>query len=207
MFQAGGYARHQMGLAYFAGMVAYGWQDATTERTAGTTDVLHGHVQTNTFAARGESGWRIATSFANATPYAAVQVSSTRLPGYGETSTSGSSQFALAYADYTTNNVRTELGLRADKSFQISDGQFILRGRAAWAHDSDTSRSAAPSFQALSGTSFIVYGAAPAADALLTTASVEIKWPAGFAIGAALDSELSRTTRSIAGRGIVRYFW
>ncbi len=89
----------------------------------------------------------------------------------------------------------------------MSEGEVILRGRAAWAHDSNANPSATPSFQALPGTSFTVYGAAQSPDALLTTAAVEAKWLNGFSIGATLESEVSKTSSSFAGRGTLRYSW
>jgi uncharacterized protein with beta-barrel porin domain len=49
-------------------------------------------------------------------------------------------EFALSYASQTVTDLRTELGARADKSFLVPDGRFTLRGRLAWAHDSDTDR-------------------------------------------------------------------
>ena len=37
-------------------------------------------------------------------------------------------------------DTRSELGLRSDKSFAMTNGIFTLRGRAAWAHDFNTDR-------------------------------------------------------------------
>ncbi len=59
------------------------------------------------------------------------------MPAYGETATSGSSQFALSYAAKTTTNVRTELGARFDKAMAVQGGVFTLSNRTAWAHDSN----------------------------------------------------------------------
>ena len=53
----------------------------------------------------------------------------------------------------------------------------------------------------------MVDGAAQARDAALTTASVEVKWRNGFAIGATFEGEFSNVTRSCAGKGIVRCVW
>ena len=44
-------------------------------------------------------------------------------------------------------------------------------------------------------------------DAALTTASAEVKWRNGFAIGVTFEDELSNVTRSYAGKGIVRDVW
>ena len=44
-------------------------------------------------------------------------------------------------------------------------------------------------------------------DAALTSASVEMKWSNGWAVAATFDGEFSDTTRSYAGKGVVRYAW
>ena len=46
---------------------------------------------------------------------------------------------------------RSELGLRSDKSYAVSDAILTLRGRAAWAHDFNAERSIAATFQTLPG--------------------------------------------------------
>jgi hypothetical protein len=70
---------------------------------------------------------------------------------------------------------RSELGIRTDKSFAMTDGILTLRGRVALTHDYDADRSIAVTFQALPGESFVVNGAVQASDSVLTTASVEKK--------------------------------
>jgi uncharacterized protein with beta-barrel porin domain len=87
----------------------------------------------------------------------------------------GSNQFALAFASQSTSNLRSELGLRGDKSFAMQDGTLILRSRVAWAHDSNTNRVASPTFQALPGSAFTVNGARPSPDGALLTAGAEMK--------------------------------
>lgn len=104
-------------------------------------------------------------------------------------------------------DTRSELGLRADKSFALENAMLSLRGRVAWAHDYNPDRSAMATFQSLPGASFVVNGAARASDSALTTAAIETKWLNGMSIAASFESELSETTRSYAGKGIVRYEW
>lgn len=102
---------------------------------------------------------------------------------------------------------RTELGLRADKSFAVNAAVLTLRGRAAWAHDFGTDRSVAAAFQTLPGTSFVVNGAALAANAALTTASAEMKWMNGWSAAVAFEGEFSNVMRSQSGKGVFRYSW
>jgi autotransporter-associated beta strand protein len=209
LFQAGVFGRHIMGAAYVSAALAYGWQDVTTDRivTIAGTDNLHANFKASTLAARGEAGYRFATALGGLTPYAALQATSFMLPGYGETATSGSNQFALTYASQTTTDVRSELGARADKSFLMPDGVFTLRGRAAWAHDSNTNRPINATFQTLPGASFTVNGAQASPNSALVTTGAEMKWRNGISLAGTFEGEFSHTTQSYAGKGTVRYAW
>jgi hypothetical protein len=108
---------------------------------------------------------------------------------FSESATSGRNQFALAYASTTTTNIRTELGAQTDKSFVVRDGIVTLRGRAAWAHDSNTDRPLTATFQTLPGATFTVNGARPSADAALLTAGAEMKWRNGWALAGSFDGD------------------
>ena len=66
------------------------------------------------------------------------------------------------------------------RTMVMGDGLFTLSGRAAWAHNFDTARNVAATFQALPGTGFLVNGAAMASDAALVSAGTEIAWRNGW---------------------------
>ena len=119
----------------------------------------------------------------------------------------GTNNFALGYNAKDVTDTRTELGIRTDKSWALANGILTLRGRFAWAHDFDPDRSIAATFQTLPGASFVVNGAAQAADSALTTASIEMKWRNGWSAAATFEGEFSNVTRSYAGKGVVRYAW
>jgi len=118
----------------------------------------------------------------------------------------GLNTFALSYGARSVTDSRSELGVRTDKSWAMSDGILTLRGRLAWAHDYDPDRSIAATFQALPAGSFVVNGAAQVSDSTLTTASAEMKWTNGWAVATAYEGEFSDVTRD-AGKGMVRYQW
>ncbi|MBR1176362.1 autotransporter domain-containing protein, partial [Bradyrhizobium sp. KB893862 SZCCT0404] len=206
IFQAGLYARHNFGPAYLSAALAYGWQDVTTDRTVTVagTDKLTANFKASTFAGRLETGWRFvpvpASSF-GVTPYAAVQAVTIHLPGYGETALVGSNQFALAYSSQDTTNVRTELGTRTDQRFLVSDGLLTLRGRLAWAHDTNTNRFVNAAFQTLPGAAFTVNGARPAADSALVGGRAEMAWRNGFSLAGTVEGEFSRSTQTYTGKG------
>ena len=212
LFQAGAYVRHTAGPAYISAALAYGWQDITTNRTVtiAGVDRLHAEFNANAWSGRLEGGYRFVAPWAGGigiTPYAASQFTTFDLPAYAESVTSGASTFALAYGARDVTDARSEIGIRTDKSFALSTGILTLRTRFAWAHDYDPDRSIAATFEALPGASFVVNGAAQAADSALTTASAEMKWMNGWSAGATFEGEFSAVTNSYAGKGVVRYTW
>lgn len=209
LFQAGAFVRHTTGPAYVTAALAYGWQDFTTNRvvTAAGYDQLRAQFNANAFSGRVEGGYRHAMQWIGLTPYAALQATVFSLPSYSEFAVVGSNVFALNYAAKSVTNTRTELGLRADKSFAAAGGVITLRGRAAWAHDYNPDRSVGAVFQTLPGAAFVVNGAAQARDSALTTASVEMNWMNGWSAAATFEGEFSNVTRSYAGKGVVRYAW
>jgi uncharacterized protein with beta-barrel porin domain len=212
LFQAGAYVRHTEGAAYISAALAYGWQDITTNRTvtAAGIDQLRAEFNANAYSGRVEGGYRFVAPWVGGigiTPYAAGQFTTFDLPAYAESVVSGSPAFAQAYGAKDVTDVRSELGLRTDKSFAMSNGILTLRSRFAWAHDFDPDRSIAATFQALPGASFVVNGAAQASDSALTTASIEMKWMNGWSAAATFEGEFSNVTESYAGKGVVRYAW
>ena len=119
---------------------------------------------------------------------------------------------AVNYADRATLSItgsamRSEFGLRTDRSFAVEDGVFTLRGRMAWAHDYNSDRNVGATFQALPGASFVVNGARGADDAALLTAAAEKKWLNGWSVAATFEGEFSRVSTSYTGKGALRYSW
>jgi uncharacterized protein with beta-barrel porin domain len=212
LFQAGGFVRHNVGAAYLTAATAYGWQDITTDRTVSIAGLnrFRGRFDANAFSGRAEAGHRYVVPLVGGvglTPYAAAQITAFDLPDYAEQVLAGTNTFALNYAAKTVTASRSEFGLRSDKSYALDTAILTLRGRTAWAHDFNTDRSIAATFQTLPGASFVVNGARPARDAALTTASAELKWTNGLSLAASFEGEFSDVTRSYAGKGIARYQW
>lgn len=209
LFQAGAFVRHNAGPAYITAALAYGWQDVTTNRivTAAGVDQLRAQFSANALSGRIEGGYRYASQWIGLTPYAALQATVFSLPSYSEFAVVGSNVFALNYAAKDATSTRTELGLRADRSFAAAGGLMTLRGRVAWAHDYNPDRIVGAVFQTLPGSAFVVNGAAQAHDSALTTAAVQMSWMNGWSASATFEGEFSNVTRSYAGKGVVRYAW
>ena len=169
LFQAGAFIRHTVGPAYITGALAYGWQDITTDRTVtiAGVDRLRARFNANAYSGRVEGGYRFVTPWMmGITPYAAGQFTTFQLPAYAEQVLSGANTFALAYGSKSVTASRSELGVRTDKSWAMTDSIFTLRGRFAWAHDFNSDRNIAATFQTLPGASFVVNGAARRTDHL-----------------------------------------
>ena len=209
LFQAGAFIRHNVGPAYISAALAYGWQDITTDRTVTVAGVdrLRAQFNANAWSGRVEGGYRFVAQGFGWTPYAAGQFTTFDLPAYAEQAIVGSNQFALAYNSKSVTDSRSELGLRTDKSFAMTNAILTLRGRAAWAHDFNPNRAIGATFQTLPGASFFVNGAAMASDAALVTGAAEMKWINGWSAAATFEGEFSNVTRSYAGKGVVRYAW
>jgi uncharacterized protein with beta-barrel porin domain len=212
LFQIGAYVRHNQGPAYISAALAYGWQDVTTNRTVTVAgiDRLRAEFNANAWSGRLEGGYRFVAPWIGGigiAPYAAAQFVTFDLPAYAEQAIVGSNNFALGYNAKDVTDVRSELGVRTDKSWVISNGILSLRGRFAWAHDFNPERNIAATFQSLPGASFVVNGAAQAANSALTTASVEMKYRNGWSAAATFEGEFSNVTASYAGKGVVRYQW
>jgi uncharacterized protein with beta-barrel porin domain len=209
LFQAGAYLRHTQGAAFLAAALAYGWQDVTTNRTVTVAgiDNLRGRFNANAVSGRLEGGYRVATAAGDLTPYAAGQFTSYHLPSYTEQVASGANTFALGYNGKQVTATRTELGLRSEKAVALDDSTLILRGRLAWAHDFNTDRNVQAVFVTLPGSAFVVNGAQPAADTALTTVSAETLWRNGWSAALTAEAQLSDTTHSYSGKGVVRYNW
>jgi uncharacterized protein with beta-barrel porin domain len=206
MFQAGLYGRHTSGPAYVTGALAWGWQDATLDRTV-FANVYRANFDANALTGRLEGGWRFAYGTSGIAPYAAGQFTSFWQPDYAEQVIAGVDTFALAYTDRTVTASRSELGLRGDTSFVAADAILTLRARAAWAHNFDTDRSVSALFQTLPVSGFSVFGASPAPNSALVSAGAEAKWLNGFSVAANFEGEFSSRTDGYAGKGVLRYQW
>lgn len=206
VFQAGFYGRHQSGANYVAVALAYGWQDVTVDRNV-FGNQYRSKFDANSASGRLEAGHRIAWATSGVTPYAAGQFTTLFLPSYAERVVAGVNTFALAYGEKDVTAARSELGLRADASFALTDSVMTLRGRAAWAHNFNTERSINALFVTLPASGFLVYGASPAANTALLSVGGELKWRNGFSVAATFDGEYARGIESYAGKGTLRYQW
>jgi hypothetical protein len=213
VFLGGIYGSHRQGAAYVSGALTYANYWMTTGRTVTVagSDSLQANFNAQSAGGRLEGGYRIPTQWmVDITPFAAVQVQSFHTPAYGEVAVGGSSgQFALNFNARNATDTRTELGTRADKTWQLADASSLnLFGKATWAHDAVSDPQLSASFIGLTPiASFVVNGAAPSHDLALLSSGVEWRLASGLSLMAKFDGELSSRTTTYTGTGRLRYIW
>ncbi|HWN52091.1 MAG TPA: autotransporter outer membrane beta-barrel domain-containing protein, partial [Xanthobacteraceae bacterium] len=214
MFQAAVYSTTRINAAYVSAALAYAWHHVSTDRFVNVagTDHLTADFDANNVGGRIEGGYRFPIPGVygwpgfGLTPYGAVQVQAFRTPSFSETS--ASSPFALAFDAHTTTTTRTELGAWFDRSVALDNGALLaLRSRVAWAHDFWSDPSMTATFQSLPGSSFTVFGAAPASDSLLSSTVAEVSFRNGISLAGKFDSEFAEHSHTYVGTGRLRYTW
>jgi uncharacterized protein with beta-barrel porin domain len=208
-FQVGVHDTTHWGPLYVSGALAFANHWFTTNRIA-VGDQLQAKFDGQSYAVRGEAGYRYALPVTNAiigvTPYAALQVQDFHTQGFSETDLTGGG-LGLAFAAMNATDTRSELGARFD-NLQVVDGMpLVLRARLAWAHDWVSNPSLGAVFQALPGSNFTVNGAAVPENSALTTAAAELHINANWTAVAKFDGEFAQTAQTYAGTGTLRYSW
>jgi outer membrane autotransporter protein len=158
------------------------------------------------YGARTEAGWRIATAIAAVTPYAAIQVQNFHTPAYRELDPAAGG-FGLSYDSRNASATRSELGARFDRQVLFDNAVLALRGKLAWAHDWVSDPTATAIFQSLPGASFIVNGATPAEDSALVSAGAELRFAGGVSLTAKFDGEFASHAQTYAGTATLRASW
>ena len=206
-FQAGLYGATKYGPAYLAAAFALTNHWMSTDRLAFAGDHLTASFNAQSYGGRLEGGYRFGTPYGGVTPYAAIQAQSFHTPGYSESGVIANG-FALAFNGRDATDTRSELGARFDRALALyTNAVLSFRGRLAWAHDWVSDPSLTPLFQTLPGASFVVNGATPAKDSVLTTAGAEYRLANGVTLLAKFDGEFASHSSTYAGTGTVRYAW
>jgi outer membrane autotransporter protein len=205
-FQAGLYGATRWGAAYLAAAFSYANHWMSTDRLA-FGDHLTADFDAQSYGGRLEGGYRFGTPYGGITPYAAIQAQSFHTPGYTESGVIANG-FALTFNGRDATDARSELGARFDRLIALYPGAALsLRGRLAWAHDWVSDPTLTPLFQTLPGASFIVNGALPAKDSVLTTAGAEYRLANGVTLLGKFDGEFASHSSTYAGTGTLRYAW
>jgi fibronectin-binding autotransporter adhesin len=217
-FQAGLYAKTLFGPAYIATALALGNHWMTTDRNAFTGERISATFDAQSYGARVEAGYRYASQWLAATPYAAFQAQAFHTPSFSESDLSGGAlgQFALNYASANAIDLNSELGARFDSVRRLDNGmQVTVDTRLAWEHDWFSNPALTAAFQSalvpggLPGApvGFTVNGAAFPHNSAIVSAGADLHVTSSMSIGARFDSELATTAQTYGGSATLRYAW
>ena len=206
------YGSTKQGNAYLSAAVDAARHDLKSSRTVvlpGVIDPLSADFSARQLGARIEGGYRYDVwPKVGLTPYAALQAQAFQTPGYSERDGTGEVLFGLNYARETTNEARSELGLRSDYLLrEARDWSLTLRTRLAWAHEFDGLPSATAQFQGLPTAAFTVFGAPLARDAALATLGAEVKIGQNISVLGKFDGTFANNANVYGGSGTVRVAW
>jgi uncharacterized protein with beta-barrel porin domain len=87
----------------------------------------------------------------------------------------------------------------------LGDMPLIFRGRLAWAHDWVSTPALDAAFEALPGTSYVVYGAPLAQNSARATAGAVLHINPNWSLAAKFDGQFADGTQVYGGSGTLRY--
>jgi autotransporter-associated beta strand protein len=205
-FQAGLYGSTRYGPAYLSAAFAFANNWMSTDRFA-VGDRLTAKFSAQSYGGRLEGGYSFGTLYGGFTPYAAIEGQNFHTLGYSETAPI-QNDFALAFGARDASDIRVEAGARYDGVLAVySNAVLALRGRVAWAHDWVSDPTLTALFQALPGASFVVSGATPPQNSLLTSLGAELRLASGLSLLAKFDGAFASNSSTLGGTATLRYRW
>lgn len=206
-YQAGAYGLMQFNpILYSSFSGAFAVDDITTNRilTVSGSDQLTAKATAVMVGGRFETGLKLGFL----APYFALRDELLAVPGYGETTSSGTSNFALKYAARTTNTAGVEFGIR--QSANVALGRYWtvrLSDQMGWAHDMSGAMEASPQFASLAASGFTVDGARPAKDAALVSLGALFRNRKGLGFDIHFNEKVSANSQSYTGMAGLNYSW
>lgn len=200
VFQVGLYGRTALDRTYLAAATAWGRQGVSVQRPVPFLgDWLGASYTATTWSGRLEAGHRFTLQEHGLTPFAAIQSQVVNMPGFCETSQTGSGA-ALCFNGNATWSVRSELGLEVDADVgTVLGSKASLGARLAWAHEYQTTGLVSAWFQSLPGSNFTVSGAPLPQDAGIVRVTSNLQLDEAWSLRLQADAEFGNNYGSIAG--------
>jgi autotransporter-associated beta strand protein len=208
VLQIGLYGRTGAGPLYAAVAGGWGVHGVSTNRSVGFLgDFMSANYTVNTWSGRAEAGYRIALGDHRLTPFVAVQGQAANLPGFCETSRTGSGA-ALCFNANTATSLRSELGIEGDANLgTVLGSKARLQARLAWAHEYETTGTATAWFQSLPGSSFSVSGTPLPANVGLVRVLSDFELDQIWSLRLQGDAEFAGNYGSLAGTARIVARW
>lgn len=180
---------------------SYTWHDVSTSRVTflpGLANSLSAGRSGGTGQLFGELGYKLNAGGAELEPFAGLAYVRLRLDGFTETG----GVTALTAASRTQDNLKTTLGLRANRTFTAGEATFAVRGSLAWQHAFGTvTPRLAERFAFTNSPTFLITGAPIARDTALVDVSADWLIDANTRLGITYAGQLAAKSRSNAVQG------
>lgn len=208
VLQIGLYGRTGAGPLYVAVAGGWGVHGVSTNRSVGFLgDFMSANYTVNTWSGRAEAGYRITLGDHGLTPFVSVQGQAANLPGFCETSRTGSGA-ALCFNANTATSLRSELGIEGDANLgTLLGSKARLQARLAWAHEYETTGTATAWFQSLPGSTFSVSGTPLPADIGLVRVLSEFELDRTWSLRLQGDAEFAGNYGLLAGTARIAARW
>jgi uncharacterized protein with beta-barrel porin domain len=162
----------------------------------------------NALSGYGEAGYNARYGLLTATPFVGLEFASLRTGGFTENNQGFPSTIGLSYAARTTTSLPSFLGLQLEGKGDLPNAMGLdLWARAAWKHEFDATRSTESAFIAAPGFDFVVQGAQPPRDALVTSIGAKLNVTKNAAIFGTFEGQFGWGSNSIAGTGGLVITW
>jgi outer membrane autotransporter protein len=162
----------------------------------------------NALSGYGEAGYNARYGLLTATPFVGLEFASLRTGGFTENNQGFPSTIGLSYAARTTTSLPSFLGLQLEGKGDLPNAMGLdLWARAAWKYEFDATRSTESAFIAAPGFDFVVQGAQPPRDALVTSIGAKLNVTKNAAIFGTFEGQFGWGSNSIAGTGGLVITW
>lgn len=201
-YQGNLYANYTGSPWYVNGTLGAGLHDyRTTRRIAftGFSDVAHGSFQGWQYTAKLDGGYPLSIGDYVATPVAGAVYSLLRRASYVETSQNGA---ALAVASQDTTSMKSILGAKLARTFDIDDYRIAPEFRASWQHEFDNRAQQTTASFAAGGAAFTNAGMKVSPDSAVIGVGIGIAGSGIASVVLNYDSELR--TRYVGHTGMLK---
>jgi outer membrane autotransporter protein len=210
-YAVGSYASWTSGRTYVDGLLGYAYSDTSLKRTIAFPGFGPVTARARTDGHQVFSSLELGRSYgfiegATLAPFVGVQASVLDQAPFTET---GGGALNLAVRGDTVSSVRTQIGARVSKDFDMGEGKLInLSLKLGWAHElSDTGSSTTATFASAPGATFSVPGARRGRDTALVGVGASAKMHPNVNIYVRYDGDLNGADDAHAVMGGVRLTW
>jgi uncharacterized protein with beta-barrel porin domain len=174
----------------------------------GFNEYPKGHFNAESISGHLEVGDRNDFGALQVTPFVGMEFGSLYTNAFTENNSGSPSVIGLSYMGRTIDSLPSFLGVQFDGKTDLSEDVALSSWvRTAWKHEFDADRSTESAFIAAPGFDFVIEGAQPPHDALVTNLGAKLKFSKNTSLFAGFNGEFGAGSTSYAGTGGLSVSW